>query len=99
LRWLTVGQALAFETIGFKIAVPSGDKITITDAAANVETLTTSQIAGLPAIGVSAISATGASVTLDVGQAQAEGGGAGHACRAKRRHRAMIAALRRTSRG
>jgi hypothetical protein len=72
LRWLTVGQALAFETIGFKIAVPSGDKITITDAAANVETLTTSQIAGLPAIGVSAISATGASVTLDVGQAQAE---------------------------
>ena len=49
---LTVAQALAFATIGFKIAVPSGDKITITDTAGNVETLTTSSIAGLPAIGV-----------------------------------------------
>ena len=68
---LTVAQALALETIGFKIAVPSGDKITIADTAAHVETLTAVEIAGLTAIGVSGISATGSGVTLDVAQALA----------------------------
>ena len=68
---LNVSQALALETIGYKIAVPSADKITITDTAANVETLTSAEIAGLTTIGVSGISATGASVTLSVAQAQA----------------------------
>ncbi|MGO9756713.1 MAG: beta strand repeat-containing protein [Roseiarcus sp.] len=68
---LTVAQAIAFETIAVTPTVPGGGKITISDAASSVALLTVQQISGLPAIGVSAISATGASLTLSVAQAVA----------------------------
>ena len=45
--------------------------MTLSDTAASIESLTTSQIAGLKAVGITGITATGASVTLTVAQATA----------------------------
>jgi len=68
---LTGAQALALETADLKVTVPSGDKVTISDLAANIMALTTAQIAALPAAGVSALVATDRNVTLSVAQAVA----------------------------
>ena len=68
---LTVAQAVAFEIASLPVNVPVGDTVTIADTAANIESLTSGQITALPSIGVSAIAATDASVTLTVAQAVA----------------------------
>ena len=68
---LTVAQAAALETATLKVTVSTGYKVTLSDTAANVESLATGQIAGLKAVGISGITATGASVVLSVAQAQA----------------------------
>ncbi len=69
---LTVAQALGFEGINVKVSASGGaGKVSITDTAANIEGMTTAEIASLPAIGVSGINATGASVSLSVAQALA----------------------------
>jgi hypothetical protein len=67
----SVAQAIALETEGLKVTVPTGDFVTLSDTAANIEKLTATQIAGLAAIGVTAIAATNASVSLSVAQTSA----------------------------
>ena len=62
----SVAQAIALETEGLKVSAPTGDFVTLSDTAANIATLTAAQIAGLEAIGVTAIAATDASVSLSV---------------------------------
>ncbi|MGD1015270.1 MAG: C2 family cysteine protease [Roseiarcus sp.] len=64
---LTVAQAIALEAAGIKVSATTGT-VTLSDTAAAIEKLTTSEIAGLKAIGVTGITA-GASVTLTVAQA------------------------------
>ena len=60
---LSVAQATAMETAGG--SEPSGDVVTLSDTAANIEGLTpAAQIGGLKAIGVAAIAATNASAPL-----------------------------------
>ncbi len=66
---LSVALALALEGDNIKLTVPSGDKVTISDTAANIAALRAAQIAALPAAGVSGIVATGGGVTLSVAQA------------------------------
>ena len=52
---ISVAQALALEAADIGITVPAGDGVTMSDLASNIATLTLSQIAALPAIGVSGI--------------------------------------------
>jgi len=68
---LSVAQVVALEGVNLKLSVPSGDKVTATDTAANVQALTPAQITALPGIGASGIVSTNASVTLSVAQAVA----------------------------
>ena len=68
---LTVAQAVALEQAGIAVTAPSGDTVTISDTAVDIENMSKYQIAGLPAIGVSGVTATDASVVLDVEQALA----------------------------
>ena len=67
----SVAQAIALETEGLKVTAPAGDFVTLSDTAANIEKLTATQIAGLAAIGVAAIAATNASVSLSAAQTSA----------------------------
>jgi hypothetical protein len=66
---LSVGQTIALETSGDSLALQSGYSASISDTAANIETLTTAQIAGLSALDVTEINATDTSVMLTVAQA------------------------------
>ena len=59
---LTVAQAVALEQAGIAVTAPSGDTVTISDTAVDIENMSKYQIAGLPAIGVSGVTATDASV-------------------------------------
>jgi hypothetical protein len=59
------------EAAGLKVSAPSGKTVTLSDTAANIETLTTAEIAGLKAIGVTAVAANDVSVALSVAQAAA----------------------------
>ena len=68
---LHVDQAVALEADGIDITVPAHDTVTISDTAAQIETLTAAEISALPGVGVTAIDATDASVTLTVAQAVA----------------------------
>ena len=68
---LTVAQAKALETGGVAVSAPSGDTVTISDTAAQLEGLTASQIDGLTAIGVTGLISTNASVALTVAQVEA----------------------------
>ena len=66
---LSVAQAVALEAVKLKISVPSGDKVAVSDTAANVGGLTAAQITSLAGAGVSAISMSDAdNVTLTVAQ-------------------------------
>ncbi|MFZ0208503.1 MAG: hypothetical protein WAL59_20765, partial [Roseiarcus sp.] len=67
---LTSAQAVALETAGLKVSAPSGDTVTLSDTAANIDGLTPTQITGLDAIGVTGIIASGA-VILSVAEAMA----------------------------
>ena len=67
----SVAQAIALETEALKVTVPTSDFVTLSDKAANIEKLTSTQIAGLAGIGVTAIAATDASVSLSVAQTSA----------------------------
>ena len=67
---LTSAQAVALETAGLKVSAPSGDTVTLSDTAANIDGLTPTQITGLDAIGVTGIIASGA-VILSVADAMA----------------------------
>ena len=66
----TSAQAVALETAGLKVSAPSGDTVTLSDTAANIDGLTPTQITGLDAIGVTGIIASGA-VILSVADAMA----------------------------
>jgi hypothetical protein len=68
---LSVAQALALETGGVALSVPTGGVAGITDEAANIETLTVQEVAGLTKLHVTRIAAFGASVTLGMAQALA----------------------------
>ena len=68
---LTIAQAAALETAGVKLTPPSGGHDSIVDAAANIQTLTATQIAGLANLHVTQIAASDASVSLTVAQAKA----------------------------
>jgi hypothetical protein len=69
---ISVAQALALEAADIGITVPAGNSVTISDLASNIAMLTLSQIAALPAIGVSGIAVSNsASLVLSVAQAQA----------------------------
>ena len=68
---LTVAQAAAFEPIVNNILLTSGTQNTVTDTAANIDTLTTTQINGLSNLNVTQIKATDTTVNLTVAQAVA----------------------------
>ena len=55
---LTVVEALGLESGGLPVSVPAGDVVGIADMAANIESMTSAQLAGLPTIGVSLITIT-----------------------------------------
>lgn len=63
---VTVAQALAAETSG--TLPPSGSSYVVTDTAANIETMTADQIAGLLDIGATAIVSTDTSLLFTVAQ-------------------------------
>jgi hypothetical protein len=67
---LTVVQAVALEDPVF-VTIPPGDTVTIADSAADIAAMTATQLRDLPTIGVTAITATDASVVLTVAQAEA----------------------------
>jgi hypothetical protein len=68
---LSVAQALALESPAIKISVPTGSVVAVSDTALDIQALTATQIAGLKSVGVTALSASDASVTLTVAQAAA----------------------------
>jgi hypothetical protein len=68
---LTAEQAAALEAAGITVSVPGGASAALSDTAANLESTPAAQIAGLLAIGVSAIGATDASVSFTVDQTAA----------------------------
>ena len=70
---LLAAQAQALEAASVTVVVPTGDTVTIVDSPDNILTLTPSQIASLPATGVSAITTNAASVELTIAQAEAIG--------------------------
>ena len=65
---LSVGQALALED-PILVTAPSGDTVTISDTAIDIEALTVDEIAALPGVGVNAIAATVGSLVLQQSQA------------------------------
>jgi hypothetical protein len=68
---LTVGQAAAVETIVSTVVLNSGTQNTVTDTAANIATLTSTQIAALNNLDVTQIKATDTTVNLTVAQGTA----------------------------
>ncbi len=69
---ISVAQALALEGADLGITVPAGDTVTMSDLASSIATLTPSQIAALPATGVSNIAVSNAAnLALTVAQAEA----------------------------
>ena len=67
---LSAVQAMALEDPVF-VTAPAGDTVTIADTAADIAAMTAAQLRDLPTIGVTAITATDASVLLTVAQAEA----------------------------
>ncbi len=70
---ISVAQALALEDANLKIRGPKRDHVTVTvsDAAANLESLTPSRIDGLTAIGVTGLVSTNANVSYTSAQTAA----------------------------
>ena len=68
---LSVAQTTALETSKVPLSLQSGYSAVISDSAANIQTLTAPQIAGLPALHVTQIKATDTSVSLTVARAVA----------------------------
>ncbi len=68
---LSAAQALALETAAIGLTAPSGSSDSVSDIAANVDALTTTQIAGLAALHVTQISTTDVGAILSVAQAAA----------------------------
>ena len=66
---LTAADIQAFQSANITLSVPKGDSVTMSDSAADIETLGMGDIAGLVAAGVTAIMATDAAVALTVNQA------------------------------
>jgi hypothetical protein len=68
---LTASLAVSLEAADMTVTAPSGSEVTLTAPKASVSNLTPATIAGLPALGVTAIVSTNGSVTVDVAQALA----------------------------
>ncbi len=68
---LSLAQAVALESPVIKVTAPAGSTVSAADTAANIAALTTTQIAGLKSIGVTALSGIDANVALTVAQATA----------------------------
>ena len=68
---LTVAQAEALETAGIPVAAPTGRHVTVSDTAAHVQALTSAQITGLPAIGVTGLNSSNANVAYSSSQTSA----------------------------
>jgi hypothetical protein len=68
---LTVAQIQAFEAAKLGITLLPGDYTLVSDSAAQIKSLSTTQIAGLGALDVKTLSANDTSVTLTVAQAEA----------------------------
>ncbi len=68
---LSLTQAVALESPVIKVTAPAGSIVSASDTASNIETLTTTQIAGLKSIGLTALFASDANVALTVAQATA----------------------------
>jgi hypothetical protein len=73
---LTVAQAVAIENGQLIVTIPQGDTVKITDTAANLETLTPTEIASLHGLKVIALVATDHDVTFTPSQDAALGGAA-----------------------
>jgi ELWxxDGT repeat protein len=65
---LNAAQVEALESAKIGITVPSGDSVSLVDIAANIESLSQAQLAGLASLDVSAINATDASLSLTLDQ-------------------------------
>ena len=73
---LSVAQVLALESASIDVTAPNPYQVqnyvvTLNDTAANIELLTPDQIAGLPAVGITAIEPTDVRFNLTVAQAEA----------------------------
>ena len=73
---LNVAQAEALEApnvyggYGIEIIPPAGGPVSVVDTAANIESMSATQLGALQSIGVTAITATSGSVALTVAQAE-----------------------------
>jgi hypothetical protein len=68
---LSVAEAQSLEGANMTVEAPSGFDVTLTATAANISALSTTTIAGLPALGVSDIVSTNGSVKISLSVAQA----------------------------
>ena len=67
----SLAQALALETPVIKVSVPSGFAVTASDTAATIQTLSTTQIAGLKSIELTGLASNNVGVTLTIAEATA----------------------------
>jgi hypothetical protein len=67
---LTADVAKALESASIRAAAPTG-LVTVSDTAAHLQALTTTQIGGLPAIGVTGLNSSNANVTFNATQTSA----------------------------
>ena len=65
---LTGAKALAYEEAGLSLTVPTGSTVTVADTAANLQTLTASQITALHGVGITALISTTTSIPFNVAQ-------------------------------
>jgi hypothetical protein len=68
---LTAAQAVALEKAHILVSAPSGHDVTLSDTAAHLQSLTTTQISGLSAIGVAGLYSNNANVTYSAAQTSA----------------------------
>jgi autotransporter passenger strand-loop-strand repeat protein len=68
---LSVADVLVLEAVRFVVTAPAGHTVSVADTAADIESLTSTQITTLKAFGVTAIAATDASIRLTVARAVA----------------------------
>ena len=86
---ISVTQALALEAADIGITVPAGDGVTMSDLGSNIATLTLSQIAALPAIGVSGIAVSNSAnscAQCRAGAGAGDGQPRSHGAKRLRRH-------------
>ena len=65
---LTAAEAVALENQIISVSAPTGSLVTVSDTAANLQAMTTTQIYGLGMVGATGLSSTNANVTFNAAQ-------------------------------